>query len=73
MMYAEANDDEIISTAHRICKSLDLGMSGTQVRDTLILNADSSVLQDAGYMTSASIIQYCTKHSGIASQFVTKQ
>lgn len=72
VMYATSSDDDVIAAAHRICKSLDLGMTGTQARDTLILSDDASAIKDADYMTSASILQYCTKYSAVAAQFVHK-
>lgn len=70
VMYMDAKDEDIVSAAHGVCTKLDQGMNAGQVHDTLLISSDPSIIKDADFMLTASISQYCTKYSALATKYV---
>lgn len=72
VMYIDSSDAEIVSSARGVCTKLDLGMTPTQARESLIISSEPTIIKDADFMMAASITQYCTKYSGAASKYLNQ-
>lgn len=72
VMYNDASDAEIVSSARGVCTRLNQGMTPTQARESLIISSEPTIIKDSDFMMAASITQYCTKYSGAAAKYLNQ-